>query len=176
MLGRGGDFVEPLAVGTRELNERLSATLGVVIEAKRLATAVHYRLSPPELEPMIGATVLEVAERTPGLRLGYGRKMFELRPDINWHKGALVRQLTLDGNRIQPLALPRTAIYLGDDVTDEDGFVAVHDTGIGIAVGERATFANTTARYRLDDVEEVRLWLTALEALIRERRRSERGS
>ena len=170
MLGRGGDFVESLAIGTRQLNERLSAQVGVIIEVKRLATAVHYRLSPPELEPLIGATVLEVAEQTPGLRLGHGKKLFELLPDIDWHKGQLVRQLTRDGHRVRPLALPRTAIYIGDDVTDEDGFAAVQDGGVGIVVGTRGAIASTAARYRLDDVNDVRLWLTELEALLRARR------
>jgi trehalose 6-phosphate phosphatase len=48
-------------------------------------------------------------------------------------------------------------IYLGDDITDEDAFDAVHDDGIPIVVrhtddGDRAT----AAKYALDNPERVR--------------------
>jgi trehalose 6-phosphate phosphatase len=48
-------------------------------------------------------------------------------------------------------------IYLGDDITDEDAFDAVHDDGIAILVrhsddGDRAT----AATYALDDPDRVR--------------------
>ena len=48
-------------------------------------------------------------------------------------------------------------VFVGDDVTDEDGFVAAETLGgFGIAVGERPS---DTARYRLTDVGAVHAWL-----------------
>ena len=51
----------------------------------------------------------------------------------------------------------RLPVFLGDDVTDEDGFRAVNALGgISIRVGD---WQATAARYRLDDVAGVRSWL-----------------
>jgi len=50
-----------------------------------------------------------------------------------------------------------TPIFVGDDVTDEDGFLAATDLGgFGIAVGERTS---SNARYHLEDVKDVHEWL-----------------
>lgn len=51
----------------------------------------------------------------------------------------------------------RVPIFIGDDVTDEDGFTAVNALdGHAIRVGEGA---ETGARYRLSDVDHVIEWL-----------------
>jgi trehalose 6-phosphate phosphatase len=50
-------------------------------------------------------------------------------------------------------------IYLGDDLTDEDGFRAAQALGgFGVVVGARRP---TSASYALADVEAARAWLTA---------------
>ena len=50
-----------------------------------------------------------------------------------------------------------TPVFVGDDVTDEDGFAAAADLGgYGVLVGEPR---ETAARYRLDDVDAVLAWL-----------------
>jgi trehalose 6-phosphate phosphatase len=49
-------------------------------------------------------------------------------------------------------------IFIGDDVTDEDGFAAAADLGgFGILVGPAR---ETAAGYRLEGVQEVYAWLT----------------
>jgi trehalose 6-phosphate phosphatase len=40
------------------------------------------------------------------------------------------------------------AMYLGDDVTDEDGFRALHPDGLTVKIGE----GDTEARYRVADL------------------------
>ena len=51
----------------------------------------------------------------------------------------------------------RKPVFLGDDVTDEDGFRAAHAVGgLAIAVGPRPT---TQADFRLATPEDVRKWL-----------------
>ncbi len=48
-------------------------------------------------------------------------------------------------------------VFLGDDVTDEDGFAAANEAGgFGIAVGQRDSVA---ARFGLCDVAAVHQWL-----------------
>jgi trehalose 6-phosphate phosphatase len=52
---------------------------------------------------------------------------------------------------------PLLPIYLGDDITDEDAFDAVHDDGVAILVrhsddGDRAT----AAQFALDNPDRVR--------------------
>ena len=76
-----------------------------------------------------------------------GRMLVELRPDIDWDKGTTLAWIR---DRIDPSGslLP---IYIGDDLTDEDAFDAVHFDGIGIVVGhdedgDRKTAAHFTLR------------------------------
>lgn len=48
-------------------------------------------------------------------------------------------------------------VFIGDDVTDDDGMRAASDHGgFGVAVGDRKS---TAARYRLASVSDVRDWL-----------------
>jgi alpha,alpha-trehalase len=88
---------------------------------------------------------------TPALRKAHGKKLFELRPDLDWDKGQALLWLldALDLDR--PDVLP---FYIGDDLTDEDAFRAVRDRGIGILVAEEPR--ETAARYGLRDTWEVR--------------------
>ena len=57
----------------------------------------------------------------------------------------------------EPPFIGAMPLFIGDDVTDEDGFAGVADYGgFGIAVGERHS---ERARYRLDNVAAVHHWL-----------------
>jgi trehalose-6-phosphatase len=80
------------------------------------------------------------------LRKTGGKKVWELRPDVDWHKGRALLWLL---ERLGPL-LP---IFIGDDVTDEDAFAAAASRGgIGILVAEEPRA--TAAGYRLRDPGE----------------------
>jgi trehalose 6-phosphate phosphatase len=53
-------------------------------------------------------------------------------------------------------------VFMGDDLTDEPGFVAAAELGgAGILVGEPR---ETAARYRVDGVEAALAWLEAASA------------
>jgi len=61
----------------------------------------------------------------------------------------------------QPPFIGTVPVFVGDDVTDEAGFLAVEELGgVGVLVGPART---TAARYRLDDVAAVRAWLEQIE-------------
>jgi trehalose 6-phosphate phosphatase len=130
---------------------------GVLIEPKRFAVSVHFRLADPADVPRIERAVDEAIESIPGLRKAHGKMLFELRPDLDWDKGRallwLLDALGLD----RPDVLP---FYIGDDITDEDAFRALAGRGVGILVAEEPR--ETAAEYQLRDPEEVRVFLERL--------------
>ncbi len=133
----------------------LAKIAGVRVEHKRFAVAVHYREVAPEHVDEIVALTHHIGHRD-GLRVTSGRKIVELRPDIDWDKGTTLAWIR---DRIDP-AVALLPIYIGDDLTDEDAFDAVHFDGVGIVVrhdedGDR----KTAARFSLQSPEEVREFL-----------------
>jgi trehalose-phosphatase len=96
--------------------------------------------------------------RHPALRKSQGKKVFQLQPARDWHKGkALLWLLDATG---QQGAVP---IYLGDDATDEDAFAVLVERGLGILVAELPR--PTAARYALQNPFEVEAFLERLTAL-----------
>ena len=101
------------------------------------------------------AAVRRAGQRT-ALRVTTGREVIELRPNIDWDKGKTLTWV-LDYIRDNEGSGPLLPIYLGDDITDEDAFDAVHDDGVAILVrhsddGDRAT----AAQFALDNPDRVR--------------------
>ncbi len=147
----GDGIPERIAGAAERLRRELARIDGVLVEPKRFAISVHFRLADERDLPRIERAVDETLAAVPGLRKAHGKMLFELRPDVDWDKGRALLWL-LDALGLgRPEALP---IYIGDDLTDEDAFRAVAGRGIGIRVGEEAR--ETAAEYRLRDPEEVR--------------------
>jgi trehalose-phosphatase len=92
----------------------------VSVEHKRYAVAVHFRNAGPDAAGTVTAAVHDVGKRN-GLRVTSGRKVVELRPDVDWDKGKTLQwiagEMTGDG-----ALLP---IFVGDDLTDIDAFNAL---------------------------------------------------
>ncbi len=137
-------YVPVLERAAAELRDSLAQIPGVRVEHKRFAVAVHYREVTPEHVGEIVTTTHKLGQRA-GLRVTTGRMLVELRPDIDWDKGTTLSWIR---DRIDAAGslLP---IYIGDDLTDEDAFDAVHFDGIGIIVrhdedGDRKTAAHFT--------------------------------
>lgn len=130
---------------------------GLLVEEKSLGVGLHFRLAP-EREAECRAICERLAAQT-GLYLQEGKMLFELRPG-EAGKGLAVDHLLagteLGGGR---------PIFIGDDITDEDGFAAATVRGgCGILAGPPRL---TAARYRLPDVAGVRQWLTQGEERLR---------
>lgn len=93
---------------------------GILFEDKRYTGSIHYRLAADRddararLQPILSAVVEDR-----GLRLTEGRLVFEIRPSIPMNKGVFVAGYL----GVDPHA---AAVFLGDDLTDVDGFAAVH--------------------------------------------------
>jgi len=127
-------------------------TPGVLLEDKGLAIAVHYRAAP-EIEPTLRRTLAGVAARlAPDYHLLEGKQVFELKPAAAT-KADAVRAFMKE----EPFA-GRRPIYVGDDVTDLDGFAAVERVGgLSVAVGDRVQ-----AQLRVASPRDVRALLADL--------------
>jgi alpha,alpha-trehalase len=160
-LEKGEEFLPALDRAETELRERVGRIEGAQIERKRYSLAVHYRQvsekDVPSVEKQVDQVVEEIADHTHSLKKTCGKKVFDLQPDIDWHKGKAVNWLLEELGLDTPDVVP---MYIGDDVTDEDAFEALAGRGITIAVQE--VQAPTAAEYRLSNPDEVRQFLDTL--------------
>jgi len=126
---------------------------GLRVEDKGLSLAVHYRQAP-QLEGQVYHRLKECLARADGaLRLQPGRMVLEAKP-VDRDKGVAVRAFMTEA----PFA-GRVPLFVGDDVTDEDGFAAVRQLGgHAVKVGD----GDSIAPWRLPDVGAVRAWLEAI--------------
>ncbi|ALC16505.1 trehalose 6-phosphatase [Desulfuromonas soudanensis] len=154
---QGKDYLPALDNAEKGLHQRLDGIDGAQVERKKFAIAVHFRRVAESDRPQVEEAVDEVLAVNPGLCKTGGKMIFELRPDIDWHKGKalswLLQKLDLDRRDVVP-------IYLGDDLTDEDALREIENQGIGILV--RDEDRPTHARYALEDTAEVRIFLQTL--------------
>jgi trehalose-phosphatase len=155
---RGTEFLPDVEAATGQLAERLAAIPAARVERKAFGVAVHVRQVSDDLVPSVEAVVHDVAEAHQRLRRTGGKKVFELRPNVDWDKGRALQWL-LEKLRLGDDAFP---IYVGDDETDEDAFRAVRERGLGIVVRGEGDDRPTVAGYALRDTDEARRFLELL--------------
>lgn len=150
-----------LGLLARALRTQTADLPGVLIEDKELSIALHVRKAHPDDKIKADAIFLRMAlphidDGT--LRLMPGSNVSELLPNIPWTKGDAVNWIrdAEAGRRGGRSAAP-CAIYLGDDVTDEDAFKAVGGEG-AIMVGPRPSLVPM----RLENPAAVEQFLTGL--------------
>ena len=90
---RGTEYLPALDAMEAALRRRLAAIEGALVERKRFSIAVHYRLVAARDQPALERAVAEVLGEHAGFRKGGGKKVYEIQPDIDWHKGRAVRWL-----------------------------------------------------------------------------------
>ena len=127
----GKEFLPVLDRAEKSLRDLLEGKIsGVQVERKKFSIAVHYRRVEEGRAKEVEDAVDRVKKEHSRLRKGSGKKVFELQPDIDWHKGKavlwLLEQLDLDRSEVLPF-------YVGDDVTDEDAFKVLVDRGLGFS-------------------------------------------
>ena len=162
----GADYVPEIAQAARQLRNGLASIEGIIVEDKKYAVAVHFRMVRTEDVGRVEQVVDNVLTEHPRLRKTSGKKVLELRPDMNWGKGKAVLWLLQALELDQPDIVP---FYLGDDVTDRDAFEALRGKGISILVADKPQ--STLADYRLADPAEVRIFLEELVAMLGEHER-----
>ena len=134
---------------------------GLVFEDKQHALALHYRLAPA-LEADAHAAVAALAGRlSPLFAVQGGKCVWELKP-----AGYSKRQAIEIFMQAPPFS-GRTAVFIGDDATDEGGFAAVNLLGgLSIKVAPNAGGGTPTAAQRqIATVKGVIQWLQAALAL-----------
>jgi trehalose 6-phosphate phosphatase len=125
---------------------------GVLVEDKGLGLALHYRQAPehgPDAEQLAEALAAHHE-----LRSQPGAMVRELRAP-GGGKGQALRAFMAEA----PFEGARP-VFVGDDLTDEEGFAAAAALGgYGVIVGPREP---TRALWRLEDVAAARAWLKGL--------------
>lgn len=131
------------------------------VEDKGASVALHYR-GCSELTPEVAALGRRLAHELPNtLRLQSGKMVLEIKPRGGSKDAAIAEFMA------EPPFAGRTPVFLGDDVTDEDGFRFVNAAGgLSIKVGP----GETEARHRLEGVEAVLAWLRDYRDYLRARR------
>jgi trehalose 6-phosphate phosphatase len=128
---------------------------GLKLERKNLALSLHYRHAP-ELEGLCLRVMREAVARSPGLSLMQGKLVIDLKPS-SVSKGTAIAAFMAEA----PFA-GRTPVFVGDDVTDEDGFAQVQRLGgHGVKVGP----GPTVARHRCSGVGPLSAWLQAVQEI-----------
>ncbi|MDZ7828540.1 MAG: trehalose-phosphatase [Halofilum sp. (in: g-proteobacteria)] len=155
------EFLPELDATERRFRQRLAAIPGHIVERKPFAIALHYRMVEDDQVARMERIVDEVLAARPRLRKRRGKKVFQVQPRLEWDKGRAVGQLLSEIVEDEASAL---ALYIGDDLTDEDVFRTFPVRGIGLVV--RDGMRRTSADYALDDPDDVRRFLEALPTLL----------
>ena len=109
---------------------------GLLVEQKRGAVALHYRLAP-DLEQLCVQQMTAAVQACPGILLLHGKMVLEAKPAATNKGGAIAAFMTE-----APFA-GRRPVFAGDDTTDEAGFAFVEQAGgQGVKVGSGASAAS----------------------------------
>lgn len=136
---------------TASLQRRLPEWPGVWIEQKRFSCTIHYRLAPRKNEVL--AAIRRVVETMSGTRRVYSKDAVDLLPDLDQDKGTAME-------RICRQLHCSSALFIGDDASDEDVF-DLQASGLvtGIRVGR---YRHSVAAWYLESRAEVDELLTVL--------------
>lgn len=168
--GPGLSFVDPFAQEVKPLLRLLhlallravSAIKGVFVENKGLTLSLHYRQVEDSQSKKVKSTferVVALSRAVGKVRTTKGKKVYEIMPAVDWDKGRAI-ELLLERHRRGVKREP-LLVFLGDDLTDEDGFKVVKkEGGISIFVGDEGS--KSQANYFLHSPVEVEKFLELL--------------
>jgi trehalose-phosphatase len=148
-------IVRELARIRNRLNNLLKNVDGIQIENKGCILTIHYRnVDPRRVPPILMALKKEIKDSGLPLCLGYGKMVFEIKPESTVNKGTAVLELLnqVDQDGVLPL-------YIGDDQTDEDAF-KVLKKGMTIFVGLPIP---SFAQYYVNDPADVHAFLNLIQ-------------
>lgn len=166
--GPGINFVHPMAKKSEPLLDSLYQDIrkaiadieGARIDNKGLTLSLHYRLVDEARLGELNASFFEIVKApllSGEIRITPSKKAYDIRPGVDWGKGEAIELIAQKVRRDgEPLI-----IFLGDDVTDYDGFRVVNSRGgISIYVGE--DIAEPGAQYLLPSPKETHQLLKLL--------------
>jgi trehalose 6-phosphate phosphatase len=135
----------------RDVDKKLGSVPGTEVERKYFAIAVHYRNAAPHSFKLVSRTAAEILKEYQDFRKSRGKKVVEIRPALDWHKGNAVEWIM--GKMSLDYPGEHLSVIFGDDLTDEYAFRYLGDNGIGILVGWHDQ--PSAADLHLASVEEV---------------------
>ncbi|MDX1385114.1 MAG: trehalose-phosphatase [Thermoanaerobaculia bacterium] len=150
-----------LEAAREALGEFVERTPGALLEDKGDALALHFRRSPgaaPAAKRQAEELVTALGEP---LHVQNGKMVVEIKSQ------AACKGRSIAAFSREPPFAGRRPVFVGDDVTDEDGFEAVNALGgVSVRVGDLDA---TAAHYHLESVGALRRWLERLEEALRRR-------
>ena len=132
------------------LSNIAAAHPGILLEDKGFSLAVHYRQDPQQEKPLESVLTEFIKTRINEYRLQRGKLVYEVIPGGR-NKGTAIEEFMSES----PFT-GKVPVFIGDDVTDEDGFACVNELGgYSIKVGA----GKSRAHWRLAGSEAVLVWL-----------------
>ncbi len=141
-----------------DLSAQLAVVKGALVEDKGLTLSIHYRLvSEKDISKFknIFNQVTQPFVSKKEIWIELGKKVFEIRPPVEWGKGKAILWL-LKKEQYVSNKFKVFSIYLGDDLTDENAFAAIKNSGLAILIGSAKS---SHAKYYLKDTQEVAQFL-----------------
>jgi len=137
----------------QDISKAIAAIKGARIDNKELTLSLHYRLvDEAQLDELnkIFTEIVKAPLASGQIRITPSKKAYDIKPAVDWDKGKAVEFIAQKlAGEDKPLML-----FLGDDVTDYDGFRTVDmNDGISIFVGKETT--EPPAQYFLYSPKEV---------------------
>jgi trehalose-phosphatase len=167
---RDGERTEhPVATAARPAIERLAPRFaalvdehGGLLEDKQISLSLHTRLITDDaIRRRVEHTAWELAADEHGLQPFGGKRIVEVRPRNAPNKGSAMLELLIAAHG-PTWPTDCAVIFLGDDLTDEDGFRSLGPAAATIVVRE-ADDRPTAARYLAHGVDDA---ITLLESLV----------
>jgi trehalose-phosphatase len=156
---RSADVLTPLAAALQDVARE---TPGIAVEHRNLHLAVRLGwVANADTRARVARRVADLAApfaRTHRLRVIHCGTDIEILPDVRWTTADALREIKLAVERRSARCV---AVVMGNGVGDDDIFGLIHDSGLGIHVGQSdgpAAFRVTT----LADVDEILLGLVGL--------------
>lgn len=149
---RSIDQVDTLFAPIKPILIQFAKRHNLILEDKAFSIALHFRQTP-HLEHVIDELLDNIMQDVSELKVMAGKAVREIKPK------AVSKGIAIERFMQEPAFVGRTPYYIGDDVTDEDGFAWVNQVGgVSIKVGGEDTLAD----FRLADTEAVLKFLTQL--------------
>jgi len=137
------------------VQELVAAHPGTSLEDKGRTIAVHFRMAP-QFEAAVRRALIDIVKPLgSNYHIQEGNRVFEIKPR------GFTKATAIKAFMAEPPFSGRTPVFIGDDLTDQDGFRLVEEQdGLSIAVGDRVH-----AQYRLENAAAVRTWLEGIAQL-----------
>ena len=153
---RGASFMDSQLDAARgAIKNLVAAHPGTLVEDKERTIAIHFRMAP-QYEETIRQSIIDIARPLGNnYHIQGGSMMFEIKPR-GFSKATAIQAFMNES----PFS-GRLPVFIGDDLTDQDGFAMVESRGgVSVGVGERVH-----GHFYLENVAAVRAWLRGIAAL-----------